>query len=436
LFIGFGSFFVEVISEFFGLLFIADFKFEFALFSAQDDGLAFHAADHVEGRAWLSAQGHLQEVLLDACLDGLAELTLDLKEAVGRAKTINTLMRALVVVVFNPELDALAGGVKALELSAAEKVLPNSLPEALDFAESHGVLRTGTEVGHAILLELRLKAGGSTPTGVLAPIIRQHLFGWLELGHGLAVNLDDRLGCGAPEKVGPDQEARIVIHEGDEVTVTAAQPEGEDVRLPHLIGSGPFKEAWPGDVLLLGRGLGFQQVGLMELLAHGLRTGLKEEDPPEPLGDGFNSKGRVFLFELNNLFGDNGRDFGLPEFRRRVALKALFTLLLVKLNPPGEGLGAHTRFLRDEGAGEALFEVEFNGFEFELEWEADVLFLWPARSPPRGGVVVVLYWIMITFFGHVTLHLALECQPIICLAWSHELVARTLVQRNDKRSQF
>jgi hypothetical protein len=45
---------------------ITEFEFEFAFLSAQDDGLSFHAADHVKGSAWLSAQGHLQQVFFDA----------------------------------------------------------------------------------------------------------------------------------------------------------------------------------------------------------------------------------------------------------------------------------------------------------------------------------------------------------------------------------
>jgi len=55
----------------FVVLLIADTEFEFALFGAEHDRLAVHPPDHVEGSARLSAQRHLQEVLLDAGFDGL-----------------------------------------------------------------------------------------------------------------------------------------------------------------------------------------------------------------------------------------------------------------------------------------------------------------------------------------------------------------------------
>lgn len=97
---------------------ITDTEFEFALFGAEHDRLAVHAPDHVEGRLRLAAQGQLQEVFLDASLDGFAQIMLDLEEAVRRAEALDALMRSLVVVILDPEFDALAGGVEAVELGA------------------------------------------------------------------------------------------------------------------------------------------------------------------------------------------------------------------------------------------------------------------------------------------------------------------------------
>ena len=120
---------------------ITEFEFEFAFLGAQDDRLSFHAADHVKGSAWLATQRHLQQVFLDASLDGLAQLGLDLKEAIGGTQAADTLVRALVVVVFDPDFDALAGGVETFELRAGKELLPDAFPEALDFAQGHGVMR-------------------------------------------------------------------------------------------------------------------------------------------------------------------------------------------------------------------------------------------------------------------------------------------------------
>jgi hypothetical protein len=55
------------------------------LLGPEDHGLAFHAADHVEGRPGLSSKRHLQHIIRDALFDGLAQLPLDFKETIGWA---------------------------------------------------------------------------------------------------------------------------------------------------------------------------------------------------------------------------------------------------------------------------------------------------------------------------------------------------------------
>jgi len=111
---------VEVIGKFlFVVLLITYTEFEFALLGAEHDRLAVHAPDHVEGRLGFAAQGEFQEVFLNARFDGAAQLGLDLEEAIRRTETLDALMRTLVVVVFDPEFDPLAGGVETVELGAA-----------------------------------------------------------------------------------------------------------------------------------------------------------------------------------------------------------------------------------------------------------------------------------------------------------------------------
>jgi hypothetical protein len=104
---GFGG----VIDEFlfFVLLFTVHAEFEFALLGPEHDGLTVHPADHVEGRLGFTAQGQLQEVLLNARLNGFAQGRLDLEEPIRRTKTFNALMGAFVVVVFDPEFDPFPG---------------------------------------------------------------------------------------------------------------------------------------------------------------------------------------------------------------------------------------------------------------------------------------------------------------------------------------
>jgi len=262
---------------------IVDTEFEFALLGAEDDRLAIHAADHVEGLTGFAAQGQFQKVFLNARLDGLAQRRLDLEEAVGRAEPFDALMRPLVVVVADPEFDPFLRRLEAVELGAGQEVLPDRRPEALDLAQRHGMLRPALEVRDMVLLELGFEAAGAPPAGVLAAVVGEQLLGWLELADGDAVHLDHRLGGGAAEQTRPDDVPGVIIQEGDEVGVTTAQPEGEDVRLPHLVGRGPFKEAGPREVLLLARRLRRDQPGLMQALADGLGAGREEKHPAEQL---------------------------------------------------------------------------------------------------------------------------------------------------------
>ena len=160
---------VEFINKFFGGLGlrIGKFEFEFSLFRAQHDRLAFHAPHHIKRSPRSATQGHFQKVVFNARLDRLAQLRLDLKEAIGRTKAINALIGPFVIVVLDPELDALARVLEGIELRAHQKVLPDRGPEALDLAQGHGMLRAAFEVLDPVLAQLRFEARGAPPGGVL-----------------------------------------------------------------------------------------------------------------------------------------------------------------------------------------------------------------------------------------------------------------------------
>ena len=344
---------------------IGDTELELALLGAEHDGLAVHAADHVEGCLGFAAQRQFEEVVGNALLDRGAQLILDLKEAVGGAQAADALMGPLVVVVFDPELDALPGDVEAVELGADEEVLPDRGPEALDLAQGHGVLGPGLEVRDAILLEFRREAAGAAPGSVLAAVVGEHLLGRLELAGGDAIDLDDGLGRGAAEQVRADDEAGVIIHEGDEVGVTPAEAEREDVGLPHLVGRGPLEEAGPGDIALLGRHRGRHQPGLVQALAHGLGTGREEEDPAQELGDALDAEGRVLLFERDDLLGDGGRELGLGGTGVPLGLQASLAELAVAADPDRQAAGANGHLLADQGLFETFLQMKTDGFEFD-----------------------------------------------------------------------
>jgi hypothetical protein len=189
----------EVINQFLFFLFVADTEFEFALLGTQHNGLAFHPANHIEGGLGFAAQSQFQQVLLNAGFDGLAQGVLDLEEAIGWAETFNALMRSLVVVILNPELDALAGRIEALELSPAEELLPEGLPEAFDFTQRHRMVGPTLEVRDPILFEFGFEPAGAAPTSVLTTVVGEHLFGRLKLGGGDTIDFDHGVRRGAAE---------------------------------------------------------------------------------------------------------------------------------------------------------------------------------------------------------------------------------------------
>jgi hypothetical protein len=59
-----------------------------------------------------------QEVVQHAGFDGVAQLGLDLEEAISRAEAFDALRWSLVFVVFEPEFNPHAGGGESVELGA------------------------------------------------------------------------------------------------------------------------------------------------------------------------------------------------------------------------------------------------------------------------------------------------------------------------------
>ena len=355
--------FIEVIYEFlFLVLFVTDTEFEFTLLGAEHDGLAFHSSDHVEGRLGFAAQSQFQEVLLDAGLDGFAQFIVDLEEAVGRAKTLDALIGPLVVVVFDPEFDPLPGRVKALELGADQKVLPDRGPKPFDFAKGHRMLRPGLEVGHVILFEFGLEAAGAAPGGVLPTIVGEHLLGRTELTGSDPIDFDHCLCCGTAEQIRTHNEPGVIIHEGDEIRVTTPEPEREDVRLPHLVGRGPFEETRAGDIALLAGRCGRHQLRLMQVLAHGLRAGGQKEPATQQLADLLDARLGTFPLELDDLFVNRLGQLGLAlgGFGR---LQSRLAELTIKTDPATETTTGHPHLRTNILDVEALLHTEAYGFE-------------------------------------------------------------------------
>ena len=370
----------EVVGEFFIFVSIVNREFEFSFFGAKYNGLPFQAADHVEGSLGLAAQGHLQQVFLDAGLDGFAQFAGDLKEAVRRTKTFDALVGPLVVVIFDPEPDPLPGRFETFELRPGQELLPDRLPEALDLAERHRVMGPGFEMSDAALLEFRLEAGRAPPAGVLPAVVGEHLLGRVVFAHGHPEDLQHVLGGLAAKDIRPHQIPGVIIQEADQIGIAAAQPKGEDIRLPHLVGRGPLEEAGTDQIApRFGRAL--NQVFLMESMADGLRTGLEEENPFEQLGDAFDPPARFGLLQFHNFGADRLRNLW-PTRSTLMILESFLAVLPVLLQPLADGGIADAHLLGDQLDREALLQVQFDGAQAFRKLSARNFF---SRSPPRGG---------------------------------------------------
>jgi len=55
----------------------------------------------------------------------------------------------------------------------------------------------------------------------------------------------------------------VIVDKADEVGVLASQPEGEDIGLPHLVGSGTLEEARLGRITLRLAARSLEQLVLM-----------------------------------------------------------------------------------------------------------------------------------------------------------------------------
>ena len=255
-------------------------------------------------------------------------------------------------------------------------------------------------MGNAVLFQLRFEARGAAPGGVLPAIVGEHLFGRLELGDGLAIDLDHRLGGGTAEQVGADDEARVIIEEGDDVSVPAAQPEGEDVRLPHLVGRGPLEETGPREVAPFGWSLLRHEPSLVQFSPHRFSAGLEKEHPAQPLGDAFDPEGGVLRFEFDDFAGDGRRQFALAGVRTgSFIVQPLLAEMAVAGDPTIQRADRDVQFGADGVAGEAFFEEQRDGAAFELEGEP-ISGFGPARHPPRGVDALLLYRLTDFFIMH------------------------------------
>jgi hypothetical protein len=305
-----------------------------ALLRPDHHRLLAQPSHHVERAARLPPQRQLQHVVLQAALDDLPQLLGDGKEAIGGTQPLQGLVGPPVVVVLHPEPDPLAGRLEAVELRAHQELLPDGFPEAFDLAQRHGVVRAALEVVHPILPQLRLEPGGPAPARVLAALIGEHLLGHAVLRHRPAVHLQHVLRRLAAKHVQPHHVAGVVVEEPDEVGVLAAQPEGEDIGLPHLVGRGALKEARLGRVTRGFAARLLEELVLVQGAAHRLPAHRQKQHPPQELADFLDPQVGMAPLEFDDLrLHHRGHFRPLTAPTCRLRLQARFPLGAIPAHP-------------------------------------------------------------------------------------------------------
>jgi hypothetical protein len=112
-----------VIHKFFFLAggFIVHQHPDFPFFRPDDHALASHAAHHIKWVHRAAPQGKFQNVLRYAVLQCLFQVVGDLEEPVGRAQAADALVRALVIVIGNPESGSFHRLIETVELGPLEE---------------------------------------------------------------------------------------------------------------------------------------------------------------------------------------------------------------------------------------------------------------------------------------------------------------------------
>lgn len=287
----------------------------------------------------------------------------DFEKPIRRTQAFKSLVRTFVIVPTHPQGDPFPRRFETLELGAGEELGPDRAPKSLDLPQGHGVVGLALKVGDPILAKFRLEPTDASPIGILAPVVGEHFLRWIELADGAAIYLDDRLGRRAAKQIGPHNETRVIVLERDEVGVSPPKAEGEDVRLPHLVGSGALEKPRTGDVALFGRWARIHEASLMELRTNRFRTGRQMEGASQPLGDSLDSPGWVGALELLN----SGRD-GFRQLRSAFdaipRMEPVRPLLTITAHPFADALRADLQFLRQQREGVTVFQVESNRLQF------------------------------------------------------------------------
>ncbi len=114
---------------------------------------AAELAQKVQRRLGLLAQRQSKGVLLAALTHGRLHVIGEAVETIRRTGTGDALVRTLVVVVGDPVRQTLGGIRKRREDRVGQEFRPDRLPEALDLAQRHRMVRRAAHMVDALALQ-------------------------------------------------------------------------------------------------------------------------------------------------------------------------------------------------------------------------------------------------------------------------------------------
>jgi len=250
-------------------------------------------------------------------------------------------------------------------------------------------MRLALEVMDMVFGQFVLEASRAVPGGVLAPVVGEHFLGHTVLPNGSAVDFQHMLGGLAAKQIQPDQIARVIVNEADQIGILAAQPKRADVGLPHLVRRGTLEKARFGWIALRLGPPRLQQPLLMERAPDGLATDRQQQHPPQPLADLLDAKAWLLAFECRDLRVDGRGQLGagglLVDARM---LQTCFAVPAVTAQPLVQCVDTQAQFAGNQLPRVAFFQMQLHGFQSQLERVSR-----PApRKPPRGlGFLFLLF---------------------------------------------
>src|SRR5450755_2529883 len=154
-------------------------------------------------------------------------------------------MRALEVVMVDEPADAALGIAQVDEDGALDALAPEGAPEAFDLAQGLRMARGGHDLLDAAFVQLLAEGALATPGDILRAVVGEHLFRRAMRSDGRAQDFEHQRGGLTGVQAVADEEAAMIVHEGDQVdaAILAFEDEGEQVGLPELVGAGAFETA-------------------------------------------------------------------------------------------------------------------------------------------------------------------------------------------------